>query len=186
MSLIVTSYCRKLKSLFLEPHPHECSIILHYKLEFTVYGDKDTSVAADKKDCQRIIRLKTLNAKTDVRALAREVVEKCDLIHMTQLSEVEQIIYFLKNRKYANTKSSALTSSLRSKSEARIFDNNLTQQQQSDKPSIRSIDTYIDLLYEDLPERIRGSSYLLQLARASPDNLEELHKNGKINIMTLC
>lgn len=47
-----------------------------------------------------------------------------------------------------------------------------------EKASIRKIDEYVDLLYEDLPERIRGSALILQLAR-NPDNLEELQKNGK-------
>jgi len=49
--------------------------------------------------CQKIIRLRSLNAKTDPAALAREVVEKCDLIHKSQLNDVEQIIFYLKNRK---------------------------------------------------------------------------------------
>lgn len=47
-----------------------------------------------------------------------------------------------------------------------------------EKPTIRKIDDYVDLLYEDLPERIRGSAMILQLAR-HPDNLEELQKNGR-------
>lgn len=47
-----------------------------------------------------------------------------------------------------------------------------------EKASIRKIDEYVDLLYEDLSDRIRGSSLILQLARHS-DNLEELQKNGK-------
>lgn len=46
-----------------------------------------------------------------------------------------------------------------------------------EKASIRKIDEYVDLLYEDLPDRIRGSALILQLARR-PDNLEELQKNG--------
>lgn len=120
-----------------------------------------------------------MNGKTDVAALAKEVVEKCDLIHKSQLSDVEQIIYFLKNRKVSarDTGVSNLKSAttIRSKSEARILDkvNNDTE-----KASIRNIDEYIELLYEELPERIRGSAYILQLAR-NPDNLEELEKNGK-------
>lgn len=48
---------------------------------------------------------------------------------------------------------------------------------EAEKASIRKIDEYVDLLYEDLPERIRGSALILQLARR-PDNLEELQKNG--------
>lgn len=43
--------------------------------------------------------------------------------------------------------------------------------------SINHIDEYVELLYEDLSERIRGSAMILQVAR-NPDNLEELEKNG--------
>lgn len=51
------------------------------------------------QNCQKIIRLRSLSAKTDPAALAREVVDKCDLIHKSQLADVEQIIFYLKNRK---------------------------------------------------------------------------------------
>lgn len=44
--------------------------------------------------------------------------------------------------------------------------------------SINNIDEYVELLYEDLSERIRGSAMILQVAR-NPDNLEELEKNGR-------
>lgn len=116
-----------------------------------------------------------MNNKTDVSALAREVVEKCDLIHKSQLSDVEQIIYYLKNRKDPGDSgvSSMRSSTARSKSEARPVNND------TDKASIRNIDEYIELLYEELPERIRGSAYILQLARQS-DNLEELEKNEAV------
>jgi hypothetical protein len=128
------------------------------------------------QDCQRIIRLKTLNNRTDVAALAREVVEKCDLIHKSQTSDVEQIIYYLKNRKDPGDSgvSGLKSATVRSKSEARAVD-----KYDTDKASIRNIDEYIELLYEDLPDRIRGSAYILQLAR-NPDNLEELEKNEAV------
>lgn len=120
--------------------------------------------------------MKALNKSTDVAALAREVVDKCDLIHKSQLSDVEQIIYYLKNRKDPGDSgvSSLKSATVRSKSEARAVDRNDT-----DKASIRNIDEYIELLYEELPERIRGSAYILQLAR-NPDNLEELEKNEAV------
>lgn len=118
-----------------------------------------------------------MNSKTDVSALAREVVEKCDLIHKSQLSDVEQIIYYLKNRKDPGDSgvSSLRPATGRSKSEARP----VTNHSDADKASIRNIDDYIELLYEELPERIRGSAYILQLAR-NPDNLEELEKNEAV------
>lgn len=42
---------------------------------------------------------------------------------------------------------------------------------------ISNIDSYIELLYEEIPGKIKGSSLILQLARI-PDNLLELTKNG--------
>lgn len=42
---------------------------------------------------------------------------------------------------------------------------------------ITRVDEYVELLYEGIPEKIRGSALILQLAR-NPDNLEELLHNG--------
>lgn len=46
-----------------------------------------------------IIRLKSLDNSTDVAALAREVVDKCKLIHPSKLSEVQHLISYLLTRK---------------------------------------------------------------------------------------
>lgn len=43
--------------------------------------------------------------------------------------------------------------------------------------NINDMDEYIELLYEDIPDKVRGSALILQLAR-NPDNLEELLLNG--------
>lgn len=43
---------------------------------------------------------------------------------------------------------------------------------------LNSIDDYVELLYDDIPEKIKGSALILQLAR-NPDNLIELARNGK-------
>jgi len=51
------------------------------------------------QECQKIIRLKSLNADTNVSLLAKEVMEKCSLIHESKLREVEQLIYYLQNRR---------------------------------------------------------------------------------------
>lgn len=53
----------------------------------------------DRKEYQKIIRLNSLNSRTDCAALAREVVEKCSLIHHSKINEVEHLIHYLKNRK---------------------------------------------------------------------------------------
>ena len=43
---------------------------------------------------------------------------------------------------------------------------------------ISNVESYIELLYENIPEKVKGSSLILRLARV-PDNLLELTKNGK-------
>lgn len=73
-------------------------------------------------------------------------------------------------------------SSVRSKSTTRMKSahsvSSIKDVVEPEKATIRKIDEYVDLLYEDLPERIRGSAMILQLARHA-DNLEELQKNGR-------
>ncbi|XP_077450881.1 kinesin-associated protein 3a isoform X2 [Stigmatopora argus] len=46
----------------------------------------------------------------------------------------------------------------------------------NEEASINSIDEYLELLYEDIEEKIRGATLIFQLAR-NPDNLEELKQN---------
>ena len=44
--------------------------------------------------------------------------------------------------------------------------------------NINELEDYIEMLYEELPEKIYGTAMILQLSRY-PDNLEELVQNGK-------
>ncbi|XP_053694535.1 kinesin-associated protein 3 isoform X2 [Sabethes cyaneus] len=165
----------------IEPHPTEKALIVNYKLEAAVFGEPGDPMLEDKKDCQRIIRLKSLNARTDPAVLAREVVEKCDLIHKSQLSDIEQIIYYLKNRKNVET-STAGSNASNGASGLRVSSRSASGKvspHETEKATIRNIDEYIELLYEDLPEKIRGSRLILQLAR-DPDNLGELEKNEAV------
>jgi hypothetical protein len=46
--------------------------------------------------------------------------------------------------------------------------------------NINDLDEYLELLYEDVGDKIRGSALLLQLSR-NPDNLEELFQNGNVD-----
>lgn len=56
--------------------------------------------------------------------------------------------------------------------------------QLNEEASITRVDEYIELLYEGIPEKIRGSALILQLAR-NPDNLEELLHNGVVSLYLL-
>lgn len=46
------------------------------------------------------------------------------------------------------------------------------------------MDEYVELLYEGIQEKIRGSALILQLAR-NPDNLDELQHNGTFSLHLL-
>ena len=120
------------------------------------------------------IRLKTLNQNTDITKLAKEVVDKCKLIHPSKLVEVEQLLYYLQNRKEnklasgGDGKKKALSDKIE---EPNIDDINETA-------NINDLDEYSEMLYEDdINVRVRGSALILQLAR-NPDNLDELFQNG--------
>ncbi|XP_039959775.1 kinesin-associated protein 3 isoform X1 [Bactrocera neohumeralis] len=173
----------------IEPHPTDKALIVNYQLEATVFGEQSSNpMIEEKKNCQKIIRLRSLNAKTDPAALAREVVDKCDLIHKSQLADVEQIIFYLKNRKdnagadiadnnshHRSAVSGKRTPASKANPASAVLSPAKTPASNADV-SINNIDEYVELLYEDLSERIRGSAMILQVAR-NPDNLEELEKN---------
>lgn len=55
----------------------------------------------------------------------------------------------------------------------------ITENSEVERAVISNVDSYIELLYEEIPGKIKGSSLILQLARI-PDNLLELTKNGII------
>ena len=78
----------------------------------------------------------------------------------------------------ADNNSHRSTSAVRSSSKSNQQQPPPPSQPQQPDVSINHIDEYVELLYEDLGERIRGSAMILQVAR-NADNLEELEKNGK-------
>uniref|UniRef100_A0A8C9U6X3 Kinesin-associated protein 3b n=1 Tax=Scleropages formosus TaxID=113540 RepID=A0A8C9U6X3_SCLFO len=125
----------------------------------------------ERKECQKIIRLKSLNSNTDIASLARKVVDECRLIHPSKLAEVEQLLYYLQNRRKSNGKEK--------KEKRQIKPRDLTPfegMEIDEEANINNIDDYVELLYEDIPEKVRGSTLILQLAR-NPDNLKELLHN---------
>ena len=52
--------------------------------------------------------------------------------------------------------------------------------QLEEKANLADLDSYMELLYEDIPSRVKGTGMILQLARI-PDNLQELARNGVLD-----
>ncbi|XP_041482280.1 kinesin-associated protein 3 [Lytechinus variegatus] len=167
---------RKVKGGSIDVHPTEKALVVNYELEATILGEMGDPMLGERKECQKIIRLRSLNSTTDIAALAREVVEKCKLIHPSKLPEVEQLLYYLQNRKETTQKAGAKKGELTGKlKDPPPYEGT----ELNEVANINDIEDYIELLYEDNPEKVRGTALLLQLAR-NPDNLEELQSNETV------
>nr|CAD7425413.1 unnamed protein product [Timema monikensis] len=188
MTMISFEVPRKIRSRSIDVHPTEKALVVNYELEALILGDLGDPLLGDRKECQKIIRLKSLNEETDCSALAKEVVEKCSLIHPTKLDEVEQLIYYLQNRKDASLTNiyhlvglcvDREETSRPSSSGSGTESPNSNSGVLVEKANINHIESYVELLYEDIPDKVNGSALILQLAR-NPDNLEELGSNESV------
>ncbi|XP_028283091.1 kinesin-associated protein 3-like [Parambassis ranga] len=165
---------RKVTAVSLDVHPTERALVVHYEIEASVLVDSECRMLGERKEGQKIIRVKSLSPSTDLGALAKKVVEESKLIPASRLPQVEQLLYYLQNRK-----SSPVEGKVEKKEKRIVKPRELTPfegMEINEEAFITKVDEYVELLYEGIPEKIRGSSLILQLAR-NPDNLEELLQN---------
>ncbi|XP_071153872.1 kinesin-associated protein 3-like [Mytilus edulis] len=167
---------RKVKFSSIDVHPTEKALVVNYELEATILGELGDPMLGERKECQKIIRVKSLNPGSDLTTLAKEIIDKCKLIHPSKLLEVEQLLYYLQSRKDSGPPSKASgKTQLQENPEVPTYD----ATEIDEVANINEVDDYMELLYEDVPEKIRGSALLLQLSR-NPDNLEELFANETV------
>ncbi|XP_022237019.1 kinesin-associated protein 3-like [Limulus polyphemus] len=166
----------------LDVHPTEKALVVNYELEATVVGELGDTMLEETKECQKIIRVKSLNDSTDISALAQEIVEKCSLIPQAKVREVEQLLFYLQTRK-EQPSSKDLKKSESSQSVRGLSDKEKDKEREGlesirvhEMANINCLDDYIELLYEDMTDKIRASALVLQLSR-NPDNLAELACN---------
>ncbi|XP_045119018.1 kinesin-associated protein 3-like isoform X2 [Portunus trituberculatus] len=157
---------KKVKVGSLDVHPTEKALVVNYELEATILGQLGDAMLGDKKECQKIIRLKSLDSNTDVAVLAREVVDKCKLIHPSKLGEVQHLISYLLSRKECSK-------------DGQVSLNHPDPGEPKEQANLNELDSYMEMLYEDMPDKVRGASFILQLAR-NPDYLEELCQNETV------
>ncbi|XP_023930981.1 kinesin-associated protein 3 [Lingula anatina] len=168
---------RKVKGGNIDVHPTEKALVVHYELEATILGELGDPMLGERKECQKIIRVKTLNQNTNIAALAREIIDKCKLIHPSKLPEVEQLLYYLQKRK--DSPPPGKGNEKKTLSEKPLDQQTFEGTEIDETANLNDVDEYLELLYEDLPEKLRGSALFLQLAR-NPDNLEEIFQNETV------
>lgn len=54
-----------------------------------------------------------------------------------------------------------------------------------EKATFANFEHYVELLYEDLNDKVKGAALIMQLSRDN-DNLEELARNGIILLLLKC
>ncbi|OCT83064.1 kinesin-associated protein 3 [Xenopus laevis] len=163
---------RKVKEGNIDVHPTEKALVVHYEVEATILGERGDTMLGERKECQKIIHLKSLNANTDISSLARKVVDECKLIHPSKLVEVEQLLYYLQNRRDGLPIKEKKEKKINKPKDPPPFEGT----EIDEVANINDMDEYIELLYENIADKVRGSALILQLAR-NPDNLEELLLN---------
>ncbi|CAA9993763.1 unnamed protein product [Nesidiocoris tenuis] len=163
----------------IDVHPTEPALILNYEVEATILSESENPVLSDKKLCQKIIRLKALNKNSDCALLAREVVSKCSLIHPSKIGDVEHLIYFLQSRKENAFAGGYADNGMNNFSGSNGYESPQTNSAEGEKANYANLYQYGDLLYEDLPDKIKGSGLIMQLSLDN-DNLEELSRSEAV------
>ncbi|UJR36175.1 hypothetical protein I4U23_028909 [Adineta vaga] len=175
---------RRIRGGQIDVHPTEKALIVNYSIEATVLDEYQNTMIGDKKDAQKVIRVKSLTPSTDIRALAKEVVNRCKLIHPTKIGEVEQLLFYLQNRRDTNLTSDSTTGGPQKPISDELEQPSIDTQT-NEIASLNDIEDYAEMLYEEkVSDKIKGSALILQLAR-NPDNLSEIiQKESVLNVLT--
>lgn len=167
---------RKVLPGHIDVHPTDNAIVVNYTIQATIIGENGP-VMGDKKAMQKTIRIKSLNAQTNLSSLAEEVVEKCKLIHPSKVRDIEQLLYYLQQRHMNDGGNSGTSENswIRKQMEGqRTMDGDPIEE-----ASMDAIEQYIEGLYEEIPEKIHSTRVILQLARV-PENMDTLIGNDAL------
>jgi hypothetical protein len=128
-----------------------------------------------------MIKVQSLNATTDINGLAKEVIHQCKLIPSSRLNEVQQLLSYLQQR--PDNKPANMSDKMRPMTSSQLMRNDdmvdIINHQMDEQASMGKLDSYIELLYEELEGKIRGTSLILQLAKQN-ENLQDLSLNESL------
>nr|CAG4640776.1 EOG090X049M [Eulimnadia texana] len=165
---------RRVRFDSIDVHPTEKALIIFYDIYVISYHEDGSTLGNERKECQKLVRLQSLNSSTDIIALSKEVLHQCKLIPAAKLTEVQQLLNFLRER--PERVSSGKIRSAQSVDNSDFGDIFL---QSKEEASLAKLDHYIELLYEDINAKNRGTSLILQLAKER-ENLDDLSRNESL------
>lgn len=167
---------KKIKTGAIDVHPTLSAVVVHFEVEATILGEGGDPMLGENKHSQKTIMIKNLTPGTDLRKLSEVIVEKCNLIHPSKIPELEQLLYYLQTRKVKVSTETVDQEMERIRQATSQFDDIDEIQEKAD---LNELESYVDLLYDDMKTKTRGTSLILQLAR-NPDNLAELIDNEMV------
>eukprot|EP00040_Diaphanoeca_grandis_P026391 m.147705 g.147705 ORF g.147705 m.147705 type:complete len:748 (+) comp30555_c0_seq2:224-2467(+) len=163
---------RTAKAARLDVHPTENAIVINYEVEAVILADSGEPMIAHAKRCQKNIKVRSLTERTDIEALALNIMERCKLITPQKFHELLQLLAFLQTR----AQDAQFVASIAKTKEAQRQQSLLDHGPSADTAKIGDIDDYMALLYEDHAKKIEGTAMILQITQ-NPDNLEEMIQN---------
>ena len=78
--------------------PSETAIVVQYELEGQLLAPDGVTVITELSDGTKRIKVKTLDRRTDIDALADEIVTTCKLIHHSKTGKVRSLLAELRDR----------------------------------------------------------------------------------------
>uniref|UniRef100_A0A383VI43 Uncharacterized protein n=1 Tax=Tetradesmus obliquus TaxID=3088 RepID=A0A383VI43_TETOB len=89
---------KKIRPGAIELHPEELALVVNYEVQEVLQQPDGTQEVANSSHATKKITVKSLNERTDLPALAAEVVEKCKLIHPSKVRFVQGLLQQLQQR----------------------------------------------------------------------------------------
>uniref|UniRef100_A0A915PQC9 Kinesin-associated protein 3 n=1 Tax=Setaria digitata TaxID=48799 RepID=A0A915PQC9_9BILA len=161
------SYCLKkqVKNIKFDAHNSNAAVIIKYELEVPLDNLEGLTLASSSKHYKKIIQLKELNERVDVSALARHIIKVCPVIPESRILELEQILHYLQKRH-----------SRSGKDDASLLPTENLDDTATSRASMNNIEEYIEMLYDEVPEKTEATAFFLQLSKIHR-NLQKLIEN---------
>lgn len=166
---------KKVKTGTVDIHPTENCLVVNYEVEALILGDDGQPMIGDQKKCQKLIRFHSLNPATNCAALAKDVINKCKLIHPSKLDEVQHLLRYLQYRRQC---APSITVKSNESIDSTSFEEPAAGKNE-EKANLLDLEDYIELLYDEMSDKIKGSGLILQLCKDN-SNLDELTKNESL------
>ncbi|CAI5446113.1 unnamed protein product [Caenorhabditis angaria] len=152
----------------IDAHPTEQAIVIKFDNSSDQRG---RAVSANVSTQQKIVHLKELTPEVDVSVLTDVVMKRCQFIPSNSKRELEQVLYYLKNR--GSTK---LTTRSRSSSAVSFDRKPMTPM----NVNMDKLDDYIECFYgETSTEKNQGAMSIYELSKNGA-NLKEMSQNERL------